>query len=380
MLFEKMTVGTRGRTRRVASGLFVLALLVVGPLAVSTPALAGQLAKSVGRKAPSGAGYITFGIEPSGPREPDQRTWFIYTLKPGTTIEDWVAVTNFSLVPLRINLYARDAEESPTGAFGVQLFRQRPVQVGSWIHLPVSSVLVDPRKAIIVPFTIKVPQDASVGDNAGGIIASVTRTASGAHGTRIRVEQRVGVRVYIRIAGALHPKLVISGLVSHYAGTLSPLSGGTLTVTYTVRNLGNLDLSAPSVLRLTNPFGWSRTVQQSGSPPDVSPRILRPGHPRHTRGLPSPAGWHQGHNRSSLLDRLDRQWAERGISAHGRRVGQHGHLGHPVAAARAASSADPRPRLGHLHPFPATSRRPATARGGAPRGGSARMTREEPNT
>ncbi len=271
MLFEKMTVGTRGRTRRVASGLFVLALLVVGPLAVSTPALAGQLAKSVGRKAPSGAGYITFGIEPSGPREPDQRTWFIYTLKPGTTIEDWVAVTNFSLVPLRINLYARDAEESPTGAFGVQLFRQRPVQVGSWIHLPVSSVLVDPRKAIIVPFTIKVPQDASVGDNAGGIIASVTRTASGAHGTRIRVEQRVGVRVYIRIAGALHPKLVISGLVSHYAGTLSPLSGGTLTVTYTVRNLGNLDLSAPSVLRLTNPFGWSRTVQQSGSPPDVFP-------------------------------------------------------------------------------------------------------------
>jgi len=271
MLNETMMVGRLGRTRRVAAALFVLVFLVLGPLGSSTPTLAGQLLKAGGQKAPPGSGYITFGIEPSGPRQPDRRTWFIYKLKPGTTIEDWVAVTNFSLIPLRINLYARDAEETPGGAFAVQLVRQRPVQVGSWIHLPVSSVVVDHDKAVIVPFTIKVPHDASPGDHAGGIVASITRTAIGAHGARIRVDQRVGVRVYTRIAGPLRPKLVISGLVSHYAGTRSPLAGGTLTVTYTVRNVGNLDLNAPSVLRLTNPFGWSRTVRQSGSPPDLLP-------------------------------------------------------------------------------------------------------------
>jgi len=271
MLYETMTVGRLGRTRRVTTTLFVLALVVLGPLGASTPTLAGQLLESGGQKASSGSGYVTFGIQPSGPRQPDQRTWFIYTLKPSTTIEDWVAVTNFSLTPLRINLYGRDAVESPTGGFDVQLFAQRPVQVGRWIHLQVSSVVVDPRKAVIVPFTITVPQDASPGDHAGGIVASVTRTAIGAHGAQVRVEQRVGVRVYARIAGPLHPKLVISGLVSHYAGSWSPFAGGTLTVTYTVRNVGNLDLSAPSVLRLTNPFGWSRTVRQSGSPPDLLP-------------------------------------------------------------------------------------------------------------
>jgi len=271
MLYETMTVRRPGWTRLGASALFILVLLVLAPLGASSPALAGQLAKSGGQKAPSGSGYITFGIEPSGPRQPDLRSWFIYTLKPSTTIEDWVAVTNFSLTPLRINLYGRDAVESPTGGFDVQLFAQRPVQVGRWIHLQVSSVVVDPRKAVIVPFTITVPQDASPGDHAGGIVASVTRTAIGAHGAQVRVEQRVGVRVYARIAGPLHPKLVISGLVSHYAGSWSPFAGGTLTVTYTVRNVGNLDLSAPSVLRLTNPFGWSRTVRQSGSPPDLLP-------------------------------------------------------------------------------------------------------------
>ena len=271
MLYENMTVGRLGRTRRVVAALFVLVFLVLGTLGASTPALAGQLATSGGQKNPSGSGYITFGIQPSGPRQPDQRSWFIYTLKPGSTLEDWVAVTNFSLTPLRVNLYARDAEESSTGAFGIQLFRQRPVQVGSWIHLPVSSVVVQPRKALIIPFTIKVPQDASPGDDAGGIVASIIRTAVGAHRAVIRVEQRVGVRVYARILGPLHPKLVISGLVSHYTGTWSPLAGGTHTVTYTVRNVGNLDLSAPSVLRLSNPFGWSRTVRQTGNPPDVFP-------------------------------------------------------------------------------------------------------------
>ena len=335
----------------------------------------------VGRKAPSGAGYITFGIEPSGPREPDQRTWFIYTLKPGTTIEDWVAVTNFSLVPLRINLYARDAEESPTGAFGVQLFRQRPVQVGSWIHLPVSSVVVDPRKAIIVPFTIKVPQDASVGDNAGGIIASVTRTASGAHGTRIRVEQRVGVRVYVRIAGALHPKLVISGLVSHYAGTLSPLSRRDAH--------RHLHRAQPRQSRPERAVGAApdqpvRLVPHRATkrkPARRLPRILHPGHPRHTTGSTRPS---RVGTKVTIDPRFSTVSTDSGLNEASVPMGN--------ASASTGTWAIPWPPLGlllllilvlafgHLHPFPATSRRPATARGGAPRGGSARMTREEPNT
>ena len=99
MLYEK-TLRRLVRTRRLAAALFVVFLLVLGPLGASTPALAGQPVKSGGHKAPPGSGYITFGIQPSGPRQPDKRTWFVYELKPGTTIEDWVAVTNFSLTPL----------------------------------------------------------------------------------------------------------------------------------------------------------------------------------------------------------------------------------------------------------------------------------------
>jgi hypothetical protein len=131
--------------------------------------------------------------------------------------------------------------------------------------------VADPDKAVIVPFTIKVPRDATPGDHAGGIIASITRRVVGRHGAHIRIEQRVGARVYARVAGQLRPRLVISGITTHYAGTLSPFAGGTLTVTYAIRNVGNLDLRAPAVLRLTNPFGWSRTVPRSGYPSDVLP-------------------------------------------------------------------------------------------------------------
>jgi hypothetical protein len=265
-----MTVRTLGRIGRVVIAVFgLVSLVLVCTIVLAAPTLAGQLRDAGGQKAPSG--FITFGIQPSGPTQPDKRSWFIYRLNPGTTIEDWVAVENFSVTPLRINLYARDAVETAGGGFTVQLFAQRPVGVGTWIHLPETSVVVDPDKAAIVPFTIAVPPNATPGDHAGGIVASITREAINKKGARIQIEQRVGVRVYARIAGALRPKLIITGLVSHYTGVWSAFAGGTLTVTYTLRNVGNLDLSAPTLLRLTNPFGWSRTLPPNGRPPDLLP-------------------------------------------------------------------------------------------------------------
>ncbi len=266
MLDYMMAPVKLGRTRQAVTAILVSVFLLLG---ASTPSLAGQLTKAGGPSAPSG--YVAFGIQPSGPSAVDKRPWFVYVLKPGSTLLDYVAIESFSSSTQRIRLYARDAIETNGGGLGVQEFSQRPVQVGSWIHLLTSSVLAPPDKAVIVPFTIRVPRNASPGDHVGGILASIIREGIGAHGSRIQIEERVGERVYVRVTGPLHPKLVISGLVAHYADTWSPFAGGTFTVTYTLRNVGNLDLSAPSVLRLTNPFGWSRTVRQSGNPPDILP-------------------------------------------------------------------------------------------------------------
>ena len=52
------------------------------------------------------------------------------------------------------------------------------------------------------------------------------------------------LRTFIRVGGALRPALSVENLTAHYRGTSNPVGGGSATVSYTVRNTGNVRLGA----------------------------------------------------------------------------------------------------------------------------------------
>ncbi len=124
------------------------------------------------------------------------------------------------------------------------------------------------------------PQDATPGDHAAGIVASyATPAASG--GTSIVQENRVGTRIYLRVDGPLSPGLGgVRGAVAGYNGTLNPVGAGSGFAGFDIVNTGNTRLSAQPVVHITGPFGIDfGTVQ-------LAPvRNIVPGGTAHVTGL-----------------------------------------------------------------------------------------------
>jgi hypothetical protein len=198
------------------------------------------------------------------------RPFFSYTLEPGTTIRDVVEVTNRSVVPLEFSVYASDAFNSPNGAVDLLPGGEVPVDAGSWVTLDAATIVVEPGRTVDVPFAVAVPADAEPGDHAGGIVTSLVTTGRDATGSPVRVDRRLGSRVYVRVDGPLRPELEVRNLAVRYDSSLSPFVAGSLTVDYSVANTGNVRLQASQRLRASAPFGLLR---RSVSPEDL-PELL----------------------------------------------------------------------------------------------------------
>jgi hypothetical protein len=113
-----------------------------------------------------------------------------------------------------------------------------------------------------MPVSISVPLNATPGDHAAGIIASLTTLGKNPNGQNIRLEQRVAGRVYVRVAGAVLPSLMVTTLNAHYISRAAPWKSGSVAVTYTVSNTGNLRMGFKPSITVTGPWGvGARTVR-----------------------------------------------------------------------------------------------------------------------
>ncbi len=224
------------------------------------------------------AGNVTFGIGPATKGIIDRRLNFNYLQARLGAVSDQVGVVNLSTQPLTLNLYAADALNQTDGVLGLQPRNIKPKDLASWITLKTPTgkayVVVPPRTTIYVPFTVKVPNKALIGDHLAGIVASIVAAGQtpGDLSTNVAFEQRVGVRLAMRVAGQLHPELAIENLTAHYVGSTNPLSAGSSVVTYTVRNTGNVRLGASQSVRV---HGFYGPDAQSSGVPDIA--LLLPG-------------------------------------------------------------------------------------------------------
>jgi hypothetical protein len=199
-----------------------------------------------------------FAVQPSGPNGPGSRDWFVYTLDPGSTFGDTVAISNLSDRSVRFAIYATDAVGiADVGGFSALRDDETPTDVGTWITLAANEYVVEPGTRIDVPFSITVPADAEPGDHAGAILAvdadagSIDPESAG-EGISFDVRQRIGARVYVRVNGTISPALRIDELDVQR-------NGDGATVTWEVSNTGNLRLSPTAQVRITGLFG--RTVR-----------------------------------------------------------------------------------------------------------------------
>lgn len=243
-----------------------------------TPDATAQVAQDPPAVETSTPTRAPFAVQPSGPDGPGSRDYFVYSLTPGETFGDTVAVSNLGDRPIDFVIYPADAfNVRDEGGFTAVRDGELSTDVGSWITLAAQTYTVEPGSRIDVPFSITVPQDAEPGDHAGAILATDSDLGSvGADQAdpNLQVRERVGARVYVRVEGPLSPDLRIDRIdVSRTSPSFAvPFfsSDGRAEVTWEITNTGNTRLQPTTVLKVKGLFG--RTIRTL--PPQELPELL----------------------------------------------------------------------------------------------------------
>ncbi|GIF74598.1 WxL protein peptidoglycan domain-containing protein [Asanoa siamensis] len=243
----------------------LLATAVVAALAGSLPVGAAAQAEPTTPQ--------TWGIAPSTRSGPDGRPAFTYKLDPGATLTDYAAVSNYSAAPITLDLYASDAFTTEQGGFDLLPAAREPTGVGSWVSFDsrFARLTIPSKSRMDVPFRLSVPKNATPGDHAGGIVAAVATTAATAEGGQVKVDRRVGTRVYLRVTGEVRPALEVERVAARWTGTVDPIGGGVVTATYRIRNTGNVRLTGQPVTTIAGPFGVGRRVARTDPVPEILP-------------------------------------------------------------------------------------------------------------
>ncbi|GAB2465731.1 WxL protein peptidoglycan domain-containing protein [Xylanimonas ulmi] len=208
----------------------------------------------------------TWGVRTGSGDQGGDRENFSYTLDPGERLDDVLVVANHGDAPLDLDVYAADGYTTDAGQLDVRTRDEASEEVGAWLTPGAASVRVEPGASADVPFSITVPDNATPGDYAGAIVTSRTQAEQSAD-----VETRLGVRVFARVAGDLAPSLTVTGAHLDYHDSPNPFAAGDATLTYTVRNTGNVRLAAGQQVHVAGPFGWFGHDAQAADVPELLP-------------------------------------------------------------------------------------------------------------
>jgi hypothetical protein len=176
-----------------------------------------------------------------------EKSWIVTTQDAGTTRRATALVINLTDRPQDVVIGTADGTTTADGVFTLAGDGERARGVGAWIGLRGGRVRLAPHAERRLPLTIRVPAGTAPGDYSGGVVvrsAAPGPRVAGPGGMSVRVVERVGLRVYVTVAGARDGRVAIDGLRSRTvdSGALRTAAGlkGAVDVGFTVRNRGNV--------------------------------------------------------------------------------------------------------------------------------------------
>lgn len=222
-----------------------LAAVVTGIAAVLAPGTSAWAAD---------AAPVAWSVSPaSADGTADGRTRLEVSLDPGKTATDHVTVANASTTEQTFRVYGADAFNTADGGYDLLASGVASTDAGRWVSVDHDTVTVPALAAVTVAVTVAAPADAAPGDHAAGIVVSRAQPAPDAKG--VLVDSRVAVRLSVRVAGALAPRLDVEDVHVGYTPSWVPFGAATAHVSYRVHNRGNVTVVGQPRLRVDGPFG-----------------------------------------------------------------------------------------------------------------------------
>jgi dihydroorotate dehydrogenase (fumarate) len=216
----------------------------------------------------------------------DGRTRFSYSADPGQQITDKYIVRNTGTTAQSYTVLSTDAFNDDAGDFALLETSAAPADIGAWVTFENGTNRLQfdlaPGETRVVSFTLAVPADASPGDHAGGIAASV-QSPSG----QVVVDRRLGTRMYLRVSGDVQAGLSIAGLSASYVGDWWNPFTGAVRLHYTVENTGNIALASNISVGAATWFG----IPTGGEQGDGIPELLPGGTRTYETDLPGIPSW-----------------------------------------------------------------------------------------
>ncbi|MFT3796936.1 WxL protein peptidoglycan domain-containing protein [Microbacterium sp.] len=232
-------------------------------------AIAALLLPVLPVSAAAAADEVTWTVRTASNSLGSDRTNFTYTIDPGGSLTDALVVANHGTDPVTLEVYASDGFTSDDGQLSLLVADEPSKAIGAWITPQNGVITVAPGEDVTVPFTVAVPDAATPGDYAGGIVTSLTVPDAAAG---VNVDRRLGIRVNLRVGGELAPALAVEDTVVTWGGGLNPFAGADATITYTLHNVGNTAISAHPAAQVSGPSACSRWMPWT---PATSPSCSR---------------------------------------------------------------------------------------------------------
>ncbi|MEU9652090.1 hypothetical protein AB0E00_24710 [Streptomyces sp. NPDC048110] len=185
---------------------------------------------------------VTWSMRPADENGADGRAWIEQKLDPGTSVTNYALIRNLGDIDTKFQLTAADGYFTDTGRFNMLPAETGSTGAGTWIDLP-ASVVVEAHGTEIVPFTVTVPDNATPGDHAAGVAASILSNGTDDKGAKIGVVSRVGFRVMTTVTGDTRPDLEIQNVEAKSSISWNPFAPARIEVSYRAANSGNMQLS-----------------------------------------------------------------------------------------------------------------------------------------
>lgn len=203
--------------------------------------------------APTEPTPTTWAVQPGNELGPNGRSWVEVQAEPGSSNGDFMVVRNLGKSKATFKLMAADGYFTESGRFNMLSSGRESVDAGSWITIP-ATVTVDAGQQSVVPFTLTVPQNATPGDHAAGLAATISTAGTDNAGNAVGVESRVGFRVMVRVKGEISPALQTSATVQLQTN-FNPLNPGVAIVDVSLVNSGNTRLATGGTVQVSGPLG-----------------------------------------------------------------------------------------------------------------------------
>ncbi len=197
----------------------------------------------------------TLGIHPA-----TESDFFHLSAAPGDVLNETAIINNYTSAPVSLLSYVVDGLTTPQGAFALANQDSIPTSVGLWSPYKAQTIVVPAESELAVPFSIRIPADATPGDYSGGLIiqeplesGAVTNAPDGTP-VRMDIIHRQGVRIYLTVSGARTAMLQAGGLSWSQ-------SGDSVQITLPISNTGNTTLHPQGDVTFSSILGVNEKIE-----------------------------------------------------------------------------------------------------------------------